>query len=174
MVLDELGTPIVLAPLAGGPSTPELAAAVSEAGGLGFLAAGYRAPAALAEALDRLVTLTTRPYGVNLFVPGPPSGPEAWGDYVTLLAAAETGVGAPRFDDDGWADKLAIVEQGRVPVVSFTFGCPPQPLIRRLQAAGSEVWVTVTTPAEAGQARAAGADVLVAQGVEAGGHRGSF
>jgi nitronate monooxygenase len=178
MVLDDLGTPIVLAPLAGGPSTPELAAAVSAAGGLGFLAAGYRTAPQLAEALDRLATLTTRPYGVNLFVPGAPSGPQRWAGYVSLLAeeARRYGVdlGQPRFDDDGWADKLTLVQDRRVPVVSFTFGCPDEPVVRRLQASGSEVWVTVTTPAEAAQARAAGADVLVAQGVEAGGHRGSF
>src|SRR5436305_11347392 len=114
MILDELATPIVLAPLAGGPSTPELAAAVSEAGGLGFLAAGYRTAPALAEALDRLTTLTTRPYGVNLFVPGQPTAPERWAGYVDLIGteARRYGVdlGAPRFDDDGWADKLTLVQ----------------------------------------------------------------
>jgi nitronate monooxygenase len=178
VVLDELRTPIVLAPMAGGPSTPELAAAVSGAGGLGFLAAGYRTAPALAEALDRLATLTARPYGVNLFVPGQPSAPEHWAGYVSLLEpeARRYGVelGTPHFDDDAWADKLVLVEDRRVPVVSFTFGCPEEAVIRRLQASGSEVWVTVTTPAEAAQARRAGADVLVAQGVEAGGHRASF
>jgi nitronate monooxygenase len=178
MVLDELGTPIVLAPLAGGPSTPALAAAVSEAGGLGFLAAGYLSVPVLAESLDRLAALTTRPYGVNLFVPAAPTDPARVTGYVDLLAneAKRYGVelGRPRFDDDGWADKLALVEARRAPVVSFTFGCPPGEVVRRLQAAGSEVWVTVTTPAEAAQARGAGADVLVAQGVEAGGHRACF
>src|SRR3954447_21273571 len=113
MVLDELETPIVLAPLAGGPSTPELAAAVSEAGGLGFLAAGYRTARTLAGALDRLATLTSRPYGVNLFVPGQPTGPERWAGYVRALGDEarryDVELGTARFDDDGWADKLAVV-----------------------------------------------------------------
>jgi nitronate monooxygenase len=178
VVLDELETPIVLAPLAGGPSTPELAAAVSEAGGLGFLAAGYRTARTLAGALDRLATLTSRPYGVNLFVPGQPTGPERWAGYVRALGDEarryDVELGTARFDDDGWADKVAVVEQRRVPVVSFTFGCPEEAVIRPIHGYGGEVWVTVTTPDEAAQARRAGADVLVAQGVEAGGHRGSF
>ena len=178
MILDEVPVPVVLAPLAGGPSTPELAAAVCEAGGLGFLAAGYLRPDALGTALDRLAGLTARPYGVNVFVPGAPSDPDRVAPYVDLLAgeADRYGVelGRPRFDDDGWADKLALVEERRVPVVSFTFGCPPAAVVDRLRTAGSEVWVTVTTPEEAAQAVRAGADVLVAQGVEAGGHRASF
>jgi nitronate monooxygenase len=61
-----------------------------------------------------------------------------------------------------------------VPVVSFTFGLPPADAVARLRAAGSEVWITVTTPYEAVEAAKAGADVLVVQGGEAGGHRGSF
>ncbi len=71
MILDSCPVPIVLAPLAGGPSTPELAAAVSEAGGLGFLAAGYLSADELAARCRRVRELTARPFGVNLFVPGP-------------------------------------------------------------------------------------------------------
>src|SRR3954454_24350805 len=76
-LLDQLEVPIVQAPLAGGPSTPELAAAVCNAGGLGFVAGGYRAPEALAEVLARIRTLTDRPFGVNLFAAsGTPTDPE--------------------------------------------------------------------------------------------------
>src|ERR1700728_4234976 len=71
MILDSCDIPVVLAPLAGGPSTPELAAAVSNAGGLGFLASGYLSAAELADRRERLEELTDRPVGVNLFVPGP-------------------------------------------------------------------------------------------------------
>src|SRR5215469_10365500 len=71
MILDSCDIPIVLAPLAGGPSTPELAAAVSNAGGLGFLAAGYLSAAELADRRRRLTALSSRPFGVNVFVPGP-------------------------------------------------------------------------------------------------------
>ncbi|HEY2635986.1 MAG TPA: nitronate monooxygenase, partial [Solirubrobacteraceae bacterium] len=90
--------------------------------------------------------------------------------------ARRTGVelGAPRFNDDEYEAKLERLLADPVAVVSFTFGCPEADLVRRLQAAGSAVWVTVTEPDEAGQAEGAGADALVVQGTEAGGHRGSF
>jgi nitronate monooxygenase len=78
------------------------------------------------------------------------------------------------FEDDERDAKLALLTADPLPVTSFTFGCPDPVAITALQAAGSEVWVTVTTPDEAEQAAGAGAEVLVAQGSEAGGHRGSF
>jgi nitronate monooxygenase len=178
VILDDLDVPIVLAPLAGGPSTPRLTAAVANAGGLGFLAAGYLSAAALAGQMATAQDLTAAPFGVNLFVPGPASPRPPVGAYSERIVAvaAEAGVelGQPRYDDDDWAAKLALLTAGPPPVVSFTFGCPDPAVIRTLRAAGSEVWVTVTTPAEAEQAAAAGADALVAQGAEAGGHRASF
>ena len=178
MILDELAVPIVLAPLAGGPATPELAAAVSNAGGLGFLAAGYLTEAALADQIARARALTSAPLGVNLFVPGNPAPPGAVADYAAMLAktASEAGaeLGEARFDDDAWAAKLDRLAADPLPVVSFTFGCPERPVIDAVHAAGSEVWVTVTTPGDALTAAAGGADVLVLQGSEAGGHRGSF
>jgi nitronate monooxygenase len=177
-MLDRLAVPIVLAPLAGGPSTPELAAAVSDAGGLGFLAAGYLTVAALRERLERTRALTDAPIGVNLFVPGTPASPKAVDAYAARLAdeARRAGVelGVARFEDDDWAPKLELLTATPVPVVSFTFGCPEAEVIDRLHHAGSEVWVTVTHPGEARQAVDAGADALVVQGAEAGGHRASF
>lgn len=178
MILDRLDVPIVLAPMAGGPSTPQLAAAVSNAGGLGFLAAGYLSADALAGRIAAVRELTAAPFGVNVFVPGVPAPPGAAADYARRIAAvaAEAAVelGQPRYDDDGWEAKLALLTADPLPVISFTFGCPGPSVISTLNGAGSEVWVTVTTPAEAEHAAAAGADVLVAQGSEAGGHRGSF
>ncbi|WP_067696112.1 NAD(P)H-dependent flavin oxidoreductase [Nocardia jejuensis] len=173
MVLDELGTPIVLAPMAGGPSTPELAAAVSDAGGLGFIAAGYLSAADLGDRIERTRALTSAPFGVNLFYPSAPSPTETFGAYVTDLAR-EFPVGEPRYDSDDWDAKLDLLTAAPVPVVSCTFGCPSAPEITRLHAAGSEVWVTVTSVAEAKYAVEAGADALIAQGSEAGGHRGTF
>jgi nitronate monooxygenase len=87
---------------------------------------------------------------------------------------ARTGItlGAPRFDDDGFDAKLALLTRDPPAVVSFTFGLPPHDSVAALQAVGAEVWLTVTSPAEAAQAAALGADALVVQGVEAGGHRG--
>ena len=178
MILERLDMPIVLAPLAGGPSTPRLAAAVSAAGGLGFLAAGYLSAEALADQIAATRDLTPAPFGVNLFVPGAPSPPGSVVDYARRIAAlaAEAGVelGQPRYDDDAWEAKLALLTADPPPVISFTFGCPDPSVIATLRRAGSEVWVTVTTPVEAGKAASAGADVLVAQGSEAGGHRASF
>ncbi|WP_433564513.1 nitronate monooxygenase [Nocardia sp. CA-151230] len=173
MVLDELDTPIVLAPMAGGPSTPELAAAVTEAGGLGFVAAGYLPASELAARIKATRALTSGAFGVNLFYPSEPSPTDRFDAYVRTLAA-EFPVGEARYDSDDWAAKLDLLIADPVPVVSSTFGCPTAGEIARLHAAGSEVWVTVTTVAEARQAVAAGADVLIAQGAEAGGHRGVF
>ena len=175
----ELAQPIVGAPLAGGPSTPALAAAVSEAGGLGFLAAGYREPDAVRSEISEVRSRTSRPFGVNVFAPpSPPAAAEAVASYAEELRpeADRYGValGEPRHDDDGFEAKLELVAEERIPVVSFTFGCPSRDVVARLHDAGGEVWVTVTTAAEAGAAEAAGADALVVQGVEAGGHRGSF
>jgi nitronate monooxygenase len=177
--LSQLEHPIVQAPMGGGPSTAALAAAVSEAGGLGFLAAGYRDAAAVREEIRELRRLTGRPFGVNLLVPGPALGDRAALEaYASTLGdeAARYGVelGEPVHDDDGWGEKLAVVADEQVPVVSVTFGCPAAREVEALGAAGCAVWVTVTTAEEAALAQEAGADALVVQGVEAGGHRGSF
>jgi nitronate monooxygenase len=180
MLLHGLRHPIVLAPLAGGPSTPALAAAVCEAGGLGFLASGYLDADALRADIHALRELTKAPFGVNVFVPGNADvDEEAVRRYVERLRARESaryGVepGEPRFDDDDWDAKLRVLVAEKVPVVSFTFGCPSPEVISSLAQAGSEVWVTVTDVAEARIAHAAGAEALVLQGSEAGGHRASF
>ena len=165
--------------MAGGPSTPELAAAVAGAGALGFLGAGYKTPDAVRKDIGALRELTARPFGVNLFTPpAPVAEPDAVGRFADSLGAEAdrygVPVGEPRHDDDGWTEKLALMTELRVPVVSFTFGCPAAGDVQDLQRAGAAVWVTVTTPAEAAAAAAAGADALVVQGSEAGGHRATF
>lgn len=176
-MLDELSIPIVQAPMAGGASTPALAAAVAGAGGLGFVAAGYKTADGMAANIAETRSLTGGPFGVNVFSPpAAPADPEAVAAYRDRLAAANPGaaLGDPRFDDDDYGAKLERLLADPVPVVSFTFGCPDRETVARLRGAGSEVWVTVTEPAEAEEAAAAGADALVVQGSEAGGHRGSF
>jgi nitronate monooxygenase len=176
VVLDSCTEPVVLAPLAGGPSTPELTAAVSEAGGFGFLAAGYLTPGDLAERLAATRRLTARPVGVNLFLPGTPAPAGTVDAYRLSVAADAAGVGAvpgePRWDDDAVDAKLALLLDDPPAVVSFTFGLPTADVVRQLQVAGAEVWVTVTSVAEALDAVDTGADALVVQGAEAGGHRG--
>ncbi|MBB4892506.1 nitronate monooxygenase [Streptomyces olivoverticillatus] len=171
--------PIVQAPMAGGPSTPALAAAVSEAGGLGFLAAGYKTPEAMRAEIAELRTLTSRPFGVNLFMPQPPpADPAAVAAYADRLAAEATRYGAPFGDPDQGADdaydaKLALLLDDPVPVVSFTFGCPSRTAVDALAAVGTLTVVTVTSAAEALAAQEAGADAVCVQGIEAGGHQGT-
>jgi nitronate monooxygenase len=176
-VLAELGHPIVAAPMAGGPSTPALAAAVSEAGGLGFLGAGYLSPDRLAEDLAETWKLTGAKIGVNVFVPdyapvdlGPVrayarrlSGEATW---------QNTTLGDPVGGDDSYTAKLALLRERPVAVVSFAFGLPGADTVRKLQACGSEVWVTLTRPEDAAEATTLGVDAIIAQGIEAGGHRG--
>jgi nitronate monooxygenase len=175
-VLDvrNLTVPIVQAPMAGGISTPPLTAAVSDAGGLGFLAAGYRKPDDVAAEVAELRSLTDRPFGLNLFAPaGSPADPAAVADYAARIAH-EGELGEARYDDDRFEEKLALAVELAVPVVSTTFGAPSAAQVEALHAAGCAVWVTVTAPAEAESALAVGPDALVLQGFEAGGHRGSF
>jgi nitronate monooxygenase len=173
--LSDLEHPIVQAPMGGGVSTPVLAAAVSEAGGLGFLAAGYKALDAVRADVEAVRAATDRPFGINLFCPPQPVPDAAAVErYARALAERYGGVGAPRHDDDGWEEKLALVAERHVPVVSFTFGCPDRAVVEQLHAAGAAVWATVTATGEARTAEAAGVDALVVQGVEAGGHRATF
>ncbi|KZM53166.1 2-nitropropane dioxygenase [Geobacillus stearothermophilus] len=174
-----LPIPIIQAPMAGGVSTPELAAAVSNAGGLGFLAGGYKTAEAIRKEIHELRTLTDRPFGVNVFVPGDKTVDEEAVERYRVALAAEAerfgaSVGEPKWEDDDWAAKLDVLLQERVPVVSFTFGCPDKEVIAALQKAGSFVIVTVTAVEEAEMAAEAGANALCVQGAEAGGHRASF
>lgn len=160
--------------MAGGPSTPELAAAVAEAGGLGFVAAGYRSAEQLRADVETARSLSDGPIGVNLFLVSEAAVDEpALAAYARVLepVAARYGaqLGIPHFDDDGLEAKLAVVRDLRVPIVSFTFGCPTPQLVEALQREGIAVWVTVTEPSEAAAAALTGADALVCQGVEAGG-----
>ena len=179
MILDELRHPIVQAPMAGGASTPELVAAVSGAGGLGFLAAGYRIPRDVRDQIHAVRELTDKPFGVNIFVPDTSTvdGPALAGYRDRLAREARrygVALGEAVDEDDGWIGKLAVVREERVPVVSFTFGCPDSFVIAELQEAGCTVVITVTSATEASKAVAAGADALCVQGAEAGAHRGTF
>jgi nitronate monooxygenase len=176
-VLPSLDVPVVAAPMAGGPSTPDLVAAISQAGGLAFLGAGYKSVEAVNEEIADVRRRTDRPFGVNVFLPGAPAPePAAITAYRARLAplAERLGVelGAPRWEDDAVDDKLAAV--AGVPLVSLTFGCPTLFQVAALQSAGSAVLVTVTTVEEARQAVEVRPDGLWVQGAEAGAHRGSF
>lgn len=177
--LRELRAPVLVAPMAGGPSSPELAAAGSNAGGLGFVAAGYLTAEAFADRITATMQSTSAPIGVNLFVPQPSAAtPSAIEAYAKTLGreGQRYGVdlGVPRFDDDHWDAKLEVLLDIRPAVASFTFGLPTAEERRRLTDAGITTAGTVTTLAEARLAADVGVDVLVAQGPSAGGHRGTF
>ena len=179
MLDSPLELPIVGAPLAGGPSTPALAAAVSKAGGFGFVAAGYKTAADLASEIAEVRARTGRPFGVNLFFPTRSEADAAAIDAyaTTLTAEAErygVALGDARWSDDDWEAKLAVVTNERPAVVSFTFGCPHAEVVSSLHGCGIRVWCTVTAASEAQLAAAAGVDALVVQGAEAGGHQSSF
>ncbi|PVG81140.1 2-nitropropane dioxygenase [Nocardioides gansuensis] len=165
--------------MAGGPSTPQLAAAVSDAGGLGFLAAGYKTAEQVASGIEAVRAATSSPYGVNLFLVSHfEPDLDAVHAYRRSLEpeAASLGaeLGAPRWDDDEWQAKVELVLDTRPDVVSFTFGCPTPELLRRMAERGIHTTVTVTTVAEAREAAARGAASLAVQGPEAGGHRGTW
>jgi nitronate monooxygenase len=179
MNLSELPEPIVQAPLAGGVSTPRLAAAVGVAGGLGCLAAGYKSVDAVADDIRELRSLSDRPFALNIFAPPQPAANrEAIARYAESLEAeaARAGVplGEPRHDDDAFEAKVELAIAERVAIVSFTFACPPRDTVAALHEAGCSIWVTVTNPDEAVLADDVGADALAVQGFEAGGHRGYF
>ncbi|MCX4880717.1 MULTISPECIES: nitronate monooxygenase [unclassified Streptomyces] len=171
--------PIVQAPMAGGVSVPHLAAAVAEAGGLGFLAAGYKTTDGMYQEIKQLRSLTSRPFGVNVFLPQPEyADPGAIEIYAHQLAGEaswyETELGDPDSGrDDGFEPKLAVLLDNPVPVVSFHFGVPSRAVIDSLHRAGTFTLATATTAEEALAVERSGADAVIAQGVEAGGHQGT-
>jgi nitronate monooxygenase len=173
--------PIILAPMAGGPSTPELVASVCEAGGLGSLGAGYLAPDAIRTAIREIRALTERPFAANLFIPEPSAEPPTDAEVQAAAKALEpirrelhlTGalrLGAlPDFEA-----QLAVIKEERVPVFSYTFGSLDERRVRELHQLGTIVVGSATTVEEARLLEATGVDAVIAQGAEAGGHRGTF
>lgn len=169
--------PVVGAPMAGGPSTPDLVAAVAAGGGLGFLPGGYRSGEQLAADVRDLHGRGVG-FGVNLFAPNVlPVDPFAYDAYRTLLApeARRRGIDLDvpvTEDDDRWAEKIAVLLADPVPFFTVTFGLVPPADLRALHQAGTSVGVTVTSADEAAAAADSGADFLVVQGFAAGGHSG--
>lgn len=160
-----LRLPIVQAPMAGGWTTPRLVAEVSQAGGLGSVAGAMSPPGELRDQIREVRSRTDRPFAVNLFAPlRPPTtrGVQEW-SRLTGVQIPDAPVDGPRFDD-----QLGVVVAERVPVFSFTFGLPP------LDGVDAFTIGTATTVAEAVALQEAGVQAVVAQGYEAGGHRGTF
>jgi nitronate monooxygenase len=183
-LLDRLGltTPIIQAPMAG-VSTPELAAAVSNAGGLGSIGVGATDAAGARKMIEGVRALTTQAFNVNVFTHATPASDpareSAWRNALEPVFA-EFGAAPPTelttvyksfVDDEAMA---AMLVAAAIPVVSFHFGLPFAECVAALKRSGSVLFATVTSLAEARAAKAAGVDAVVAQGWEAGGHRGVF
>lgn len=181
----QLEKPLVSAPMAGGPSSPELVAAVANAGGLGMLGAGYYTVDTLENHVNQVKSLLNTsdlPFGVNLFAPQQKQGQDAavqLAEYRDALVPLGERYGIDtrtvEISVPNHFDKLVdwLVENP-VPVVTFTFGLPPEGVIERLQSVGTSVGITVTTQDAAALALKVGADFLTVQGPEAGGHQSSF
>ena len=175
-----IGHPIVQGPMGGGPSTPELVAAVSNAGGLGSLGAAYLTPDQIVDALRRIRALTDRPFNVNLFA----GGYERIGrvDAAPMLAllrdihaALELPPPAlPAIPSDPFREQFEAVMESPPPIFSFTFGIPAPDIMKRLSARRIAILGTATTVREARMLADAGVTAVVLQGEEAGAHRGTF
>lgn len=171
--------PIIQAPMAGGGDTPALVAAVSKAGGLGCIGAAYLTPEAIEAGAAEVRSRTDRPFGINLFAPTTlPERPDP-GPALDRVAPyyAELGLpppAAPEPPADAFADQLAACLASGAAVFSFTFGVLPADAVAEIKARGMVLLGTATTVEEAVDLAAAGTDGIIAQGSEAGGHRGSF
>jgi len=170
--------PLIIAPMAGGPTTPDLVAAGCRAGATGFIGAAYMKPEAILEACTLVRAKTDRAFGVNLFVTHDTpsvSAPEFEAALIaTLEFRRELGLDrpalAPPYEEDFEA-QFAAVLQARPAALSFVFGILPAEKIRAAQVAGILVFGGATTLAEALAVEKAGVDAIVLQGIEAGGHR---
>ncbi len=181
-LLSRLGIqhPVIQGPLGGRPSTPELVAAVSNAGGLGSLGAAYLAPDQIMDAIRRIQSLTEKPFQVNLFAGGwNTNAPADPAPMLELLAEIHQTLGLPPAapplpSPDPFPAQLEAVLDARPPIFSFTFGIPDRDAMARLKARGITVLGTATTVEEARSIEQAGVDAIVAQGAESGAHRGTF
>lgn len=171
--------PIIKAPMAGGIDTPELVAAVSNAGGMGMIGAAYLSPEQLERDTAAVRQLTRQPFGINLFVPEPiPTRPNPEAAISALMPLCQTlGITAAELPDNPALPYEALFEvalASGASALSFTFGLPPEESLRKAKRAGLTVIGTATSTDEARQLTDAGVDAVVAQGSEAGGHRGGF
>jgi nitronate monooxygenase len=174
-----LAAPIALAPMAGGPSTPALAFAVSEAGGFGQLGGQYLSLDRLRADIREVRAHTSKPFAVNLFADdGAQATQEQIASASQVLQKYRTQLGLPPLAAlpraIPLAESFAVLLEERVPAFSFTFGIPPASMLETCHERGIATLGTATCVAEARQLEAAGVDFIFAQGSGAGGHRGTF
>ena len=172
--------PIIQAPMAGGPATPELVAAVSNAGALGSLGSAYSTPEQIAADIKKIRALTDKPFNVNLFAGGyAPESPVDAAPMLALLAEIHELLHLPPPKLPAWPvnpfeKQLQAVLEARPAIFSFTLGMPDSHAKAHLKAAGIAIFGTATTVAEGKMLEASGVTAIVAQGAEAGSHRGTF
>ncbi len=171
--------PIIQAPMAGGPTTPELVAAVSNAGGLGSYPGGYLPPDEIDSAIRKIRALTDKPFAVNLFTPEKTPRRKTPAKVMKKLGgiAGEVGAELPgEIAAEGFSfeEQLGVILDNNVPVFSFTFGIPKRKHMKELRRRKVTVIGTATCVAEGVMLEEAGCSAVAAQGSEAGGHRGSF
>jgi nitronate monooxygenase len=176
----KLAHPIIQAPMAGGGDTPELVAAVCNSGALGFIGAAYLTPEQISATAAAVRDRTSRPFGINLFAPQ--SSSAGCGSATTILARlapyfAELGLPAPLLQKPsaiGFEEQLAATLESGAAIFSFTFGELPASAVQAIKSHGRFLIGTATTVEEALALEKSGVDAVVAQGGEAGGHRGTF
>lgn len=169
--------------MAGGPTTSELVAAVSNAGGLGVIAAGYLSPMQLRNQISQVRKLTDKPFGINVFVPANYTADTSklrkandllkpmWEEFQIIEVPV-----LPTFEQDLdiFEQQINIIMEENIQICSFTFGIPSQEMVTKLKKNSSFLIGTATTVQEAIMIEKAGMDAVVVQGAEAGGHRGTF
>lgn len=171
--------PIIQAGMAGN-TTPELVASVSDSGGLGTIGAGYFSLERLSEEIDKVKLLTAKPFAVNLFVPNKQKLKPAQVDLMNAWLspyrrALDLEHPVVNLSESQQLERqIDILIEKKVAVASFTFGVPETRLIRKMHENDIIVMGTATSVEEALANEAAGVDIIVTQGSEAGGHRGSF
>ncbi|MGG3282172.1 NAD(P)H-dependent flavin oxidoreductase [Paenibacillus solani] len=172
--------PLILAGMAGGPTTVELVAAVSDAGGLGTLGAAYMEPEAIRHSIREIRKRTDKPFAVNLFASRSTDCCDRIEEVQRQLNGMRNDLGISHSDaqevttPDWFEEQFAVLLEEQVPVISTAFGILPEPLMQQAKAFKLRVVGMVTTVREAILAEQAGCDAIVAQGSEAGGHRGTF
>ncbi|HET7774409.1 MAG TPA: nitronate monooxygenase [Burkholderiaceae bacterium] len=185
MVFPQLRIPVIQAPMAGGPSTPALAAAVIRAGGMGSLGVAYLGAERIAQDIRQTRALcegSSGPLNVNLFIFPPPFDVDAAqarrAEAVLAPLAQALGEPVPRLPVPPWhpplTEQLEVIWAERPEVLSLHFGLPDPDVVERAHTLGIRVGITATCVQEALAIERIGADFVVAQGIEAGGHRGEF
>lgn len=177
--------PIIQAPMAGGITTSNLVAEVSNAGGLGMIGAGYMTPNQIREQIKEIKQFTSKPFGINLFIPNEFAYTEKEINSAyellhpirnQLHLDEDQNIDIPTCDHvfETFNEQIKVVIEERVPVCSFTFGIPSEAVISELKQNNIFVIGTATTVDEAIEVEKSGMDMVVVQGSEAGGHRGNF